>query len=469
MTKPIVFLSNFQPFITRNILNSGVFDYLSSQAHVVIFVPKKNEKYFKELYQKDNSSTGSGQVIVEGVDIGHLVRSRKNKLFIRISDWLLDTNFLRFRKIENLEKTGNKIRYYFSLIFTQLFSKVTPFKRFIRYLDNRINNPRPFELFFNKYKPSLVFATDIFSDYDLLLLKNARSFGVKTVAMVRSWDNTTSVGYLRFAPDALIVHNEIMKEEMQKYHNINGKTVRISGIPQFEKYLEMEPTPRDEFYRKIGADPSKRLVLFSPAGNWFIDTDWQTCQILKDLYSEKKIPQDIQFIIRLHPFLPADLSRFEPDRNFIIDITGPAPSNPALNTKTKGELDKDFLQHLFDSLHYSSLVINTMSSIIIDAAALDKSLITINFNGWEKPEEVPFLKSLPRRWRLEENQISWMSFGMTPLVRNKEELAKWINRYLENPSLDRDKRKLFKNAYCWKFDGKSKERIVNFLLERLNH
>src|SRR3989344_477658 len=267
MKKPVVFLSNFHPFITKNILNSGVLDYLSDRADVVIFVFKNNEKHFKELYQKDNPSTGSGQVIIEGVDIGHLGRSRKNKLFIRISDWLLDTNFLRFRKIENLEKTGNKIRYYFSLIFTQLFSKVTPFKRFIRYLDNRINNPRPFELFFNKYKPSLVFATDIFSDYDLLLLKNARSFGVKTVAMVRSWDNTTSVGYLRFAPDKLIVHNEIMKAEMPKYHDISEKIIQISGIPQFEQYLKMKPTSREEFYNKIGADINKRLVLFAPAGN----------------------------------------------------------------------------------------------------------------------------------------------------------------------------------------------------------
>ena len=442
-------------------MNSGVFDYLSNQARVVIFVPKNNEKYFKELYQKDN-------VTVEGIDIGHLVRSRKNKIFIRISDWLLDTNFLRFRKIETLEKTGNKTRYYFSLIFTWLFSRITPFKRFIRYLDNQINNPRPFELFFSRYKPSVVFATDIFNDYDLLLLKNARSLSVKTVAMVRSWDNTTSVGYVRFVPDVLIVHNEIMKKEMQKYHNINGKTVRISGIPQFEQYLKMKPSSREDFYREIGADPNKRLVLFAPAGNFFIDTDWQTCQILKDLYYEGKIPKDVQFIIRLHPFLPADLSRFEPDENFIIDITGSAPSKPTLNTKTGGELAEDFTQHLFDSLHYSSLVINTISSIIIDVAALDKPLITINFNGWEKPEEVPFLRSLPRHWRLEENQISWMSFGSTALVNSKEELTFWINKYLEDPSIHSQERKAFKQAYCWKFDGKAGERIADFILKFIN-
>ncbi|OHB17403.1 MAG: hypothetical protein A2734_01570 [Parcubacteria group bacterium RIFCSPHIGHO2_01_FULL_40_30] len=454
--KPVVFLSNFHPFITKNVLNSGVLNFLLNRADVIIFVSKNDERYFKELYQKNN-------VTVEGIDIGHLARSRKNKLFIRIADWLLDTNVGRFRKIENLERTGDKIKYFFSLIFTRFFSRIKPFKRFIRELDYQINNPRPFELFFSKYKPSVVFATDIFSDYDLLLLKNARSFGVKTVAMVRSWDNTTGWGYARFAPDKLIVHNEIMKAEMPKYHDISEKIIQISGIPQFEQYLKMKPTSREEFYNKIGADINKRLVLFAPAGNFFIDTDWQICQILKDLYYEDKIPKDIQFIIRLHPFLPVDLSQFKPDENFIIDITGSALFKPTLNTKTGGELDKEFLQHLFDSLHYSSLVINTISSIIIDAAALDKPLITVNFNGWEK--DVPVLKSL-KRWRLAENQISWMSFGMTPLIENKEELVEWINKYLNNPALDSDKRKIFKQAYCGNYDGRSAERIASFVLDQ---
>ncbi|MBI4117368.1 MAG: CDP-glycerol glycerophosphotransferase family protein [Parcubacteria group bacterium] len=455
MAKPVVFLSNFHSFTTRNILNSGVLGYLSEKTDVVIFVHKYKEQYFKELYQK-------GNVAVEGVDVGPWVKSRKNKLFIRIAEWLLDTNVRKFHKLAALEKDRNKAKYYFSIIFTKIFNRIKPFKKFIRYLDYWINNPRPFESFFARYKPSAVFVTDIFSDYDLLLLKNARALSVKNVAMVRSWDNTTGVGYLRFAPDKLIVHNEVEKEEMPRYHDISDKTIQISGIPQFEEYLRAKPTSREEFYKKIGADSGKRLILFAPAGNFFIDTDWQICQILKDLYYEGKIPKDIQFIIRLHPFLPADLSQFKPDENFIIDITGSALSGPTLNTKTGGELDKDFYQHLFDSLYYSSLIINTISSIIIDAAALDKPLITINFNGWEK--DVPVLKSL-KRWRLEENQISWMSFGMTPLVENKEELAEWINKYLDNPTLDSDKRKIFKQAYCGNYDGKSAERIASFVLD----
>lgn len=456
--KKTVFITNFHPFVTKNILNSGVLDNLAREAQVVIFVFKDKENYFKNIYEK-------GNVIVEGIDLKKEVEAFRNKLFSRLSEWLLDTNVMRFHKMEALEKVGKIAKYRFSLIFTKVFAHLNLFKRLIRWLDYKLNNSNSLRAYFEKYNPDVVLATDAFNDLDLFLLKIAKSLGVKNVAMIRSWDNTTSRSYLRFVPDKLIVHNGVSKSDMLKYHDIDASKIYLSGIPQFEKYLGIKPTSREEFYKKIGADINKRLVIFAPAGHFFIDTDWQICQILKDLYNEKKIPQDIQFIIRLHPFLPIDLSRFVPSSNFIIDIPGPALPNKLDKDKKEGELDKSFFQHIFDSLYHSSLVINSVSSIIIDTVIFDKPLITINFDGWEDPKNVPFLRSLPKRWRFEENQISWMSFGMTPLVKSKEELALWINKYLDNPSLDSDKRKVFKQAYCWKFDGKAVERITEICLK----
>ncbi|MDO8471298.1 MAG: CDP-glycerol glycerophosphotransferase family protein [bacterium] len=457
--KKVVFITNFHPFVTKNTLNSGVLDHLANKAQtVVIFVYKDKEDYFKNIYEKDN-------VLVEGVDLKNEIGSFINRIFARLAEWSLDTNVMRFHKLEAFQKVGRPVKFYFSLIFTKIFSHLSLVRRTVRWLDYKCNNPKSLQHFFKQYQPDVMVATDVFDDLNLFFLKMAKSLGVKNVSMLRSWDNTTSRGYLRFVPDKLIVHNEIGKKDMLKYHNISEDIIYLSGIPQFEKYLGMEPASREEFYKKMGADIKKRLVLFAPAGHFFIDTDWQICQILKDLYHEKKIPQDVQFVIRLHPFLPVDLSHFVPDENFVIDVPGPAQPNQLAKDKKEGELDKSFFQHIFDSLHHSSLVINSVSSIIIDTAIFDKPLITINFDGWEAPQSVAFLRSLPRRWRFEENQISWMSFGMTPLVESKEELALWINKYLDNPSLDSDKRKVFKQTYCWKFDGKAAERITEICLK----
>lgn len=454
MNRPVIFVSNFHPLITRNILHSGILERLSAHADIVLFVHDHKEEYFRTHYAGDH-------IIVEGINVEQWIKSRKNRFFTRIADWLLDTNVRKFRKLENLEKTGHVVRYYGSLLFTALLGRIMLFKKFMRYLDGLINNPKPLDLFFAKYKPKIVFATDIFNEHDILLLKNARTRDVRTLSMVRSWDNTTSIGFARCVPDELIVQNEIMKKEIVKYHAIPEHAIRISGIPQFEEYLNMSPSSREEFFHSIGADPKKQLILFAPAGNFFIDTDWQICQILTDLQNEGSIPRDVQFLIRLHPLMPVDLSGFQANENFIIDITGPALAQATSTTKMGGELKEDFYQHLFDSLHHVSLVINTISSLIIDAMAMEKPLITINFNGWEK--RVPFLKSL-KRWRMEENQMSWMSFGATRLVANKEELAEWINNYLNNPMLDAVKRKAFKRAYCGAYDGRSAERITSYVL-----
>jgi hypothetical protein len=40
-----------------------------------------------------------------------------------------------------------------------------------------------------------------------------------------------------------------------------------------------------------------------------------------------------------------------------------------------------------------------------------------------------------------------------------EELLKYINMYLENPSLDKEGRKRIINEQCYKLDGRSGERI----------
>ena len=62
-----------------------------------------------------------------------------------------------------------------------------------------------------------------------------------------------------------------------------------------------------------------------------------------------------------------------------------------------------------------------------------------------------------------------LDLGGATVVNNPEELIFWINQYLSNPSLNRDKRKLMAEQQLWKLDGKSGERIGNFLSEEIKN
>src|SRR3990167_10306444 len=135
-TKKTIFLTNFHPFVTKNTLNSGVLDSLSRRAKVVIFVFKDKEDYFKKIYEE-------GNVVVEGINLQKETESFRNRFFARMAEWLLDTNVMKFHKLEALAKVGRPAKYYFSLIFNKVFGRISWFRMFIRWLDCLFNNPKP--------------------------------------------------------------------------------------------------------------------------------------------------------------------------------------------------------------------------------------------------------------------------------------------------------------------------------------
>ena len=68
-----------------------------------------------------------------------------------------------------------------------------------------------------------------------------------------------------------------------------------------------------------------------------------------------------------------------------------------------------------------------------------------------------------KRFQLEENLAVWLDTGVSPIAKNKDDLAFWINKYLSEPGYKEEERKKFVHQYCGAFDGKSAERIVNYV------
>ena len=56
--------------------------------------------------------------------------------------------------------------------------------------------------------------------------------------------------------------------------------------------------------------------------------------------------------------------------------------------------------------------------------------------------------------------------GMT-MVSNKEDLILWISKYLDDPKINSEKRKAVTKQQLWKLDGKSGERIANYILNEI--
>lgn len=447
-----IFITSLNPFVTRNILFTDVFRVLAENRglRLVIFCPDYKKEYFEKNFKRDN-------VIIE--PIKNEKTSRQDVLFGYLGRSLANTKTLAIHRKEIFLRNKSISAYLFSL-FLSWISWFSPVKKISRALDQLTISKTKFAKYFDHYQPQLVFAPDVFHIDDVHFLAEAKNRGVYTVGMVRSWDNITNKGLFRVKPDKLIVNNEMISDEAIKYGDVKNEDIFIAGMPQLDYYLNESRSSREEFFRRIDFDPTKPLALFSPWGGRFLDTDWKIMQILKDALINGEISKDLQFLVRIPPNDTIPMGDFVPDGHFRIE----SPSRQFREGVYRDqELDREAMTHLADSLHYSDLVIAYTSSLNIDACAFDKPIVGIAFDGLKDNH---YLKSAVRF--LDWDHTKKMLFThWAPFVRNKEDLIRYINLYLQDPALHRKERAHFLQLQSWKMDGKAGERIANFLLGQL--
>lgn len=447
-----IFISAFNPFILRNILVGDALSVLktNSDTRAVIFVLDYKAEFFRK-------EIGDANVIIEGVKAQQI--SRQDIIFRFINSSLADTKTLEVHKKSQLEKGRKRLRFLTSLFLMKILSRIKIFKHLSNAFDYWTISKNRFTEHFRNYQPDVVFATDIFNDDDVHLLAEAKSRGVKTVGMIRSWDNFTTKGFLRVRPHKLIVHNEVIKGEAVKYGLLRPENVFVSGIPQYDRYVSETRMPREEFFKKINLDPSRKLILFSPLGKRFSDTDWQIMEILKE-FTEKNSELAAQVLVRFTPNDEVPLGNFTPNKYFYIDRPGHQFKEGVFRDQELGKKDVEWLA---DCLRYSNVVVAGGASIGIDAAIFGKPTILIYFDGFV---EKPYLQSARRYLDYTHGIMARKGNALRGAV-SKEELYEHLNDYLKNPDLDNGARQKMLAEQCWKLDGKSGKRIGEFLISQL--
>ncbi len=450
-----IFITAFHSFISRSILNTDVFSYLSQNPDlkIVIFVPDYKKDFYVNAYEGKN-------VIIEGVNIEKISSSRVPYHFQKLAEMFLPTYTKKMWAAggapNNKKIKKNLVFYWLELLIFFISENFKISHKILRAADFRFSSDNVFGDYIEKYRPDLCFATDLISGSDTMFLMAAKKAGTKTIGMVRSWDCTTNKNFTRVLPDRILVNNGRVKEEMMEYHDAAAEKITVVGFPQFDSYITTKPESREEFFKSIGADLSKRLVIFAPAGSLLSGDDGETAAMLQKALKDGRILKDVQFLVRNHPQNPADISGLGNDPNFIIDKPGISfGSNAKAN-----ELDKKSVRHLINSLYYSDLAITVNTSLVLDGIIFDKPQIMIAFDGCRQRR---YLESV-RRYHDENNMKGFISTGAARVVNNQNELILWINKYLENPALDAEGRVKARKEILMNPDGKSGERIAKFIL-----
>lgn len=434
-----------------NILRTDIFGILSKQkgVRIILIVPSvwKLNYYKKEFKENEN-------LVYEVIDTYKSVFW--DKLFGWLKVPLLRTETMDIKRKLRLEQTRNALHYYLSFIFNRIIARPF-FRKIARHLDYYLVRNDNFKKIFDKYKPDIVFLAHLFGDEEIAILREAIKRKVKSIGFINSWDKLTSRCILRILPDFMIVPNEITKMEAIKYHDVKNEKIFISGPPQFDLYKKALFTPREKFCSNLGIEPHKQIILFCPTGRTFSDMDWDIVETLNKFFDTGQFGRNVHVIVRFPPNDTVEIKRELHKKRFSF-VT------PGIRFSSQRGVDWDMnfsdLQSLADNVYHSSLVICPPSTMSIDAAILDKPIININFS---QNKSNSFYK-IPKSFYKMSHYKNILRHGGIQLVKNGEELADIINIYLKNPGKDSAGRKIIAKEQVGKLDGKSGERIANFIL-----
>jgi hypothetical protein len=171
---------------------------------------------------------------------------------------------------------------------------------------------------------------------------------------------------------------------------------------------------------------------------------------------------DAQLLVRLHP--RDDLDRYHQFRGTPRLLV----EKPFKKTVKSGDgLDVDITsenqQHLADTLRHSDVIVTVASTIAIEASIFDTPVVDVSFDG-DTPLE--FERSARRYYRFT-HYANITRAGAAPVAETPEALVDHVARYLDDRSLDRAGRQRVVREQCQFTDGKSSERIAQFVVDEL--
>jgi len=97
-------------------------------------------------------------------------------------------------------------------------------------------------------------------------LTAARRLGLPVVAHVASWDHTVGKGVISPHCDLYVVQNQVMRDDLRRYHGIGPERVRVTGWPQTDLlHRRRTRAAYEELVEEYGLDPERPVALV--AGN----------------------------------------------------------------------------------------------------------------------------------------------------------------------------------------------------------
>jgi hypothetical protein len=450
-------------FFVRNILRSDVFGLLESDGTVrlVLLVPEDKCEYYMREFPQD---------FVVFDKLPQLMRPNVERFFSFIEKASIHTHTAYMLMRTSLHREGTMtpfaVRWFFFILQYILwqFGRFRWWRNFIRLVYLHFND-ETYSNILEKYKPDLIFCSNMIYAEDHVLAKSARVRGIKIVGMTLSWDNFYSKTLLRVHPDKLLVHTDRVGEQAVLMADFPEDKIKTVGIPQYDHYFQKKHIMnRNDFFSFIGADPSKKLIVYAFSGKAGLGIEFDIVDILGFARSSGAIRESNEVLIRPYPRydFPEDVLNNMSEKYGFLARRAVAHVG---GKKGNWEFDADSLVLLTNTLAHADVIVTLYSTFFIEAAIFDKPLVAIEFDGYKRKNY----------WNSSRRFFDWDHLAdIKPLdgvwiSKDKVDFMNAINTYIKSPHLHEIGRRRIVEQQCWFTDGKSGERAANALLSMLSN
>jgi hypothetical protein len=275
----------------------------------------------------------------------------------------------------------------------------------------------------------------------------ARRNGLPVVGHIASWDHTVGKGIV--APDLCryIVQNEVMRDDLVRYHDVEANRIVVTGWPQTDVFHRRRPRAEYEaLLRELGLDPTRRLVLVMGNTPTNAPFEGRFVERLLGWWEESGARDRFSLLFRPHPRDREWRERFAA----ALERDGAAVQEPSFTD----------LETLAVLLQHGDVVVANAGTILLDALVNDRPAVCVLYDEGAPPGESWALKNVSG-----EHYQALMESDAFYRASRFEEVADGIERALAQPEELSAARARVAREVVGEVDGKAAARVADAIVD----
>jgi len=437
-------------------LYSNIFPTLRKQGYrIVLFLKDNDLEYYREQLGEEN-------IILEPILFEQAYKQLRAGYFQQLlllvrrcmsgtsKDFENTTDQAYFYLHEQeLSKTlKGRIRFQFIKLIAKIGKRLPIMRKIVLELESFLFPGKLYDSYFEKYSPQILITSSIGYMIDPYFMRASKRHNCKIVSIIHSWDNTSTKDYRGADPDHVVVWNEIMKKEVNIFHDIPKERIFVGGIAHWDFYFDGSYTPKSKkhFLQFHGFPKDRKILFYGTSAFINFPRTFDAIEKILEKIKNNEFNQPVQLLVRLHPaYLHRKknkeiqvIAEFQTRMDSLKYKFGDLVSfNFPMMRLLNDDIDMpvEDMYNLADILHNSDVLLTEYSTLMIEGAVFDLPIINVamyNYRDTDKPAS--YFETYTHVNRI-------LKIGACKNAYTIEQLIGYINDALSNPDINEKERK----------------------------